>query len=401
MEEKDYKDTNQDYCAPEQESENAYSRPVYETAEEYNQANREAGNYDQQYYNQQYSYDNQQNNNQQYGYDNQQYNYQQYNNQQYGNLGGAMVDAAGKPLKSHFAVQLVFAIIEILLCCFSPIAMVLGIIALVFAVQANTAFNMGRAEEFKSKSKTSSILLIVGGVFAAIAIIINIVFASVYMTQFEDIFSELQNEIQNEEDWIDDSYMDEDNVDADEEIYEEYPGTMDVYLVDGFENFTYNGVAYSVPMPYSDFTKMGYSLEEGYEDYVLAPESYESIWFYDEAGNELGMIRISNDTESELPLEEGIVDYIYFDNPASYITDGSVEHIDLVFGNGFDMFTTYEELETWLGTPYYINVDNSGGSEYASYEWTYYGDDKYQSIVVSYLDGVITDVAFEQYDFVY
>lgn len=378
MENKDYKETNQDYCSPEQESKDLYNRPVYETAEEYNQAKREAGQY------QQYNY--------------QQYNYQQYQNSQYANLGGAMVDAAGNPLKSHFAVQLVFAIIEILLCCFSPVAMVLGIIALVFAVQANTAFNHGNAADFKSKSKTSTILLIVGGVFAAISIIINVVFASVYLTQLEDIISEIEHEMEYE-DWEDEDWDKEDS--DDEDVYSYYPGTDENYLVDGFEDFTYNGVAYSIPMSYSDFQKMGYYLEEGYEDYVLEAMTYESIWFYDEDGNELGMIRISNDTEEEIALEEGIVDYIYFDNPASYVTDENLEHIDLVFGEGFDMYTTYEELEEWLGTPYYVSIDNSGGSEYVTYEWTYYGDDKYQSIEVSYWNGVITDVAFEQYDFVY
>lgn len=395
MENKDYNEPNQDYCAPEQESADSYSRPEYETGEEYNQ---KYGYDNQQYDYQQYS-------DQQYNY--QQYNNQQYNNQQYGygnpqyaNPGGAMVDAAGNPLKSHFAVQLVFAIIEILLCCFSPIAMVLGIIALVFAVQANTAFNMGRAEEFKTKSKTSNILLIVGGVFAAIGILINVAAGALYATQFQEIFSEIESSV-DEDNWNDEAYLDEDDENDSDEIYEEYPGTMDVYLVEGFENFTYNGVAYSVPMSYDDFMTMGFVLEEGFEDYIFEPQTYESIGFYDAEGNEMGRIRVSNDTENELSLEEGIVDYIYFDNPASYITDGSVEHIDLVFGNGFDMFTTYEELEAWLGTPYYISVDNSGDSEYVIYEWTYYGDDKYQSIVVSYWDGVITDVTFEQYDFVY
>ena len=403
MENKDYNEPNQDYCSPEQETEDRYSRPGYETAEEYNKAKRESEANQQM--------DTQQDNYQQYNYgyqqgDNQQqsYGYQQYNYNQYANVGGQMVDGAGNPLKSHFAVQLVFAIIEILLCCFSPVAMVLGIIGMVFAVQANTAYNMGRAEEFKTKSKTSTILLIVGGVFAAVSILINVLFITLNATIFMDVFDELEQSIEEEynNDYnYDDSYDEEDDADTDEDIYEEYPGTMDEYLVEGFADFTHKGVSYTVPMSYDTFMTMGYVLEEEYQNYEFEAQSYESIRFYDTEGVELGMVRVSNDTEEVLAIEECVVDYIYFDNPASYITDGSVDHIDLTFGNGFDMFTTYEELEAWLGTPYYKSVDNSGGTEYVSYEWTYYGDDKYQSIVVSYMDGVITDIAFEQYDFVY
>ncbi|MBR2044743.1 MAG: hypothetical protein IJ958_01245 [Agathobacter sp.] len=356
---------------------------------------------------QQNSYDYQQYDYQQTDYNNQQYN--NYNYQQYANVGGGMVDAAGNPVKSYFAVQLVFAIVEILLCCFSPVAMVLGIIALVFAVQANTAYTQCRAEEFKSKSKTSNILLIVGGVFAAVSILLNVIFAAIMVSEFEDIFSELENELRyeedwdNEEDWDDeDEWMDEGELEEYEDVVESYPGTDTVYLVEGFADFTYNGVAYSIPMSYDTFTTMGYTLEEGFdEEYVFDAQTYETIWFYDEEGYELGRIRISNDTEDALALKDCVVDYIYFDNPASYIYDGSFDHIDLVFGEEFDMLTTYEELEAWLGTPYYICVDNSTDSEFITYEWTYYGDDKYQSIVVNYIDGVITDIAFEQYDFVY
>lgn len=331
-------------------------------------------------------------------YNNQEYSHQQYNYQQ----NASMVDAAGNPLKSRFAVQLVFAIIEILLCCFSPVAMILGIIALVFAVQANTAFQLGRAEEFKVKSKTSNILLIIGGVFAAIAIIFNIVIISLNMTMFKGIFSEVENaiieEYEQEENWNDAGKIEEE---LEPDIVEDYPGVDDVYLPEGFETFTYNGVVYSVPMSYVDFQKMGYMLEEEYQGYVFEPQTYESMGFYDEEGNEIGEIRISNDTDQRLALEEGIVDYIYFDNPASYITDGSVSNIDLTFGNGFDMNTSYEELEEWLGVPYYVYTDTSDGTEYTSYEWTYYGEDKYQRIIVNYLDGVITNIMFEQYDFVY
>lgn len=415
MENKDYSDSNHGYDSSEHKNMDPYKRPVYETAEEYNQANRQRN--EQQYYNaynnQQYDnerYNSQQYDNQSYGnpnygnqsygnsnYGNQGYGYQGYSNQAYGYQQGPMTDAFGNPLKNRFAMQLVFAIIEILLCCLSPAAMILGIIALVFAVQANTAFQLGRREVFQSKSKTANILLIVGGVVAAIAIIINVVVASLYITQFKSFFEDFESSIQEEfkEDWSDAGSLDDE---SDSDIVEDYPGTNDVYLPEGFSDFTYNGMAYHVPMSYHEFAQMGYSLEEGYEGYVLSAQTYESMGFYDAEGNEIGEVRISNDTQQELPLEEGVVDYIYFDNPASYMT--GIPNIDLVFGNGFDMNTSYEELEEWLGTPYYIWVDTSGESEYANYEWVYYGEDKYQRIIVNYLDGVISDITFEQYDMV-
>lgn len=397
MENKEYREPNRDYGSPEQDAANPYSRPIYETAEEYNNAN----------HSQQYTYSSQpysdaqynqtQYNQSQYGnrqYGNTQYNSQQYGNPQYTGFGGPMTDAAGKPLKNRFAVQLVFAIIEILLCCFSPIAMILGIIALVFTIQANSSYNFGRVEEFKAKSKTANILLIIGGAFALISIIIHVIFAVFFMTEFKEIYNELEQGILSD-DWMDE----EDYIDPD--VFEDYPGTDEVLLVEGFENFTHKGAAYSIPMSYDVFMEMGYVLEEGYEKSKLEPESWENVWFFDEAGNALGSIRISNDTKEEIPLEEGIVDYIYFDNRASYITDGSAAELDLIFGNGFGMTTSYEELEAWLGTPYYVSVDTSGDAAYTTYEWIYNGDDKYQAIIINYLDGVITDIAFEQYDIVY
>ena len=430
MENKDYNEPNRDYGPPEHDAANPYRRPVYETAEEYNKANRSQGyTYGQTYTDAQYNhtqhddaqygsaqhndtqysnahndaqygnpqYDSAQYNNAQYG--NPQYNNQQYGNPQYGGFGGLMTDAAGNPLKNRFAIQLVFAIIEILLCCFSPIAMILGIIALVFTIQANSSYNLGRAEEFKAKSKTANILLIIGGVFALIGIIINAIFTTLFMTEFKDIYSELQQGIISEEDWMDEMWDDESDLNPD--IVEDYPGTDTLPLIEGFENFTHKGIAYSVPMPYETFMGMGYVLEEGYENFNISAESWENIWFYDEAGNALGCVRISNDTKEVIPLEEGVVDYIYFDNPASYITDGSGAELDLTFGNGFDMTTGYEELEAWLGTPYYVSVDTTGDVAYTTYEWIYNGDDKHQAIVINYLDDVITDISFEQYDIVY
>ena len=43
MENRDYNEPNRDYASPEQDAANPYSRPVYETAEDYNKANHNLG----------------------------------------------------------------------------------------------------------------------------------------------------------------------------------------------------------------------------------------------------------------------------------------------------------------------------------------------------------------------
>jgi hypothetical protein len=141
--------TNNDY-----NEQNPYANPGYETTEENNQVSQD--------YNGGYAYNN--------------YNYQNnYNgNSGYTYMGGTVIDSNGKPLKNHFGAKLTLSILEMLCCCTSCITLIMGIIACVFTCQANSCYKEGRYEEFKSKAKTSTILLIVGGVFAALAIIINV-----------------------------------------------------------------------------------------------------------------------------------------------------------------------------------------------------------------------------------
>ena len=124
-------------------------RTYYETAEDYNRERREA---------------------------------EQHNQQQEQYYSNVNVDGEGRPMKNRFAVQLVFAIVEILLCCVNPVAMVLAIIALVFAIQANTAYAHNREIDFKVKSKVSSILLIIGGVWTTISVLITVLMSVAFMT---------------------------------------------------------------------------------------------------------------------------------------------------------------------------------------------------------------------------
>lgn len=377
MENKDYNAPSGDYTTPEQENiDNPYSRPNYETAEEYNQARREAEGQSTDY-------------GQNYGNP---YNNTQYNNAQYANLGGTPVDAAGNPLKSYFALQLVFAIIEIVCCCLSPVAMILGIIALVFAVQANTAYNQGRGEEFKAKSKTSNILLIIGGVFAAISLILNIAVFALMPQILEETYNYIE---EYEDEFYDEEFYD----DEDSDVLEEYIGTNETPLVEGFEGFTLNGISYEIPMTYEDFGQMGYGIEGLDGDFVFEAQTFEYFDIYDANDNLIGSIRISNDTQDALSAEDCVIDYIMFFNDAAY--DNNLEMLNLTFGNGFDMNTSYEELKAWLGDPYYVYEENMDGSTYQNYMWEYNGDDKYQRIDIYYLDGVISEIEIEQFDWVY
>lgn len=354
MENKDYNATNGDYTSPEQEN---FGNPYGNT----------------QYYNAQY-------------------NNAQYNNAQYANLGGTPVDAAGNPLKSHFALQLVFAIIEIVCCCFSPIAMILGIIALVFAVQANSAYNRGMGEEFKTKSKTSNILLIVGGVFVAISIILNVVVFAFMPQILETSYSYI-------EEYEDELYGNGFYNDEDAEVFEEYVGTNEAPLVEGFESFTLNGVTYQIPMTYDEFLQMGYEIEDLDKNAVFEAQTFEYYDIYDANDYWVGAIRISNDMQEDMTVQECVIDYIQFYNDAAY--DSSIETIDLTFGNGLNMNSTYEELKAWLGEPYYIYEEVVDDSSYTNYMWEYNGDDQYQCIDIYYLDGEISEVVIEQFEWMY
>lgn len=390
MENRDYNAPEGDYVSPEQENtENPYSRPNYETAEEYNQARRETEaesfSYGQNYgntYNTQYG--NQQYNGQPYGNN-------MYGNGQYANLGGIPVDAYGNPLKSHFAVQLVFAIIEIVCCCLSPIAMILGIIALVFAIQANSAYNLGRGEEFKAKSKTTNILLIIGGVFAGISLLINVaVFALLpnVMKETYNYFEEYEEEMMND-------FFDEEG----DGLYEEYCGTDENPLADNCSQFTLNGVAYELPMTYSEFLQMGYILEELEEGYIFEEETFSYFSIADAEGNYVGSVRISNDTEDDLTVEDCVIDYIDLYNDAVY--DSDIAPLPFTFGNGLDINASYEELKAWLGEPYYMSEETIDDTVYRNYMWVYNGDDKYQCVDIYFEDGVISSLSIEEYDIVY
>ena len=204
---------------------NPYVNPGNETTEDNNQVSQEQP--------QSYAYNQFQNNygttgqehNGGYAYNN--YNYQNnYNsNGGYTNMGGTIIDSNGKALKNHFGMKLTFSILEMLCCCTSCITLIMGIIACVFTCQANTCYKEGRYEEFKSKAKTSTVLLIVGAVFAALAIIMNVAsLASLGENGFMDAFMEEYEKALEEELGTDvdmDSFWDDVYEGEYDDLYEE------------------------------------------------------------------------------------------------------------------------------------------------------------------------------------
>lgn len=340
VENKDYNNPYGDYSAPEESPVTYTEKPYYETAEEYNQAHR--------------------------------------------------ATSEGKPMKSYFAVQLVFAIVEMLLCCFSPITMILAIIALVFAIQANTAYTYGKEIDFKVKSKVSSILLIIGGVFTAISIITSVLFTAVFATAFEGVIHEIEQEFDGDLS----GFMDGFENGMMEEYYSgEYLGNGSVPLSEGYEVFSLNGVEYALPMTYEEFSQMGFTLEEGYEGVIVEPGGYENFIINDDSGYMAGMARVSNHTNVVLSLEECMLDFISFENKAAY--DETEKGVDLVFLNGLTMNSSYEEIEAFLGPPTYQYIDIDGNERYENFTWYYSSEDLYQCVDVSFSDGVISNISFE------
>jgi len=390
MEDRDYNEPRRDYCSPEEER---YSRPNYETAEEYNKARRAAEDNAQSetncnndsYYNSNPYYNS-------HSYGEASHGNFQYGNQQYANLGGNIVDGNGVVLRNYFVIQLVFSIIEIISCCLGPVPMVLGIIALVFAIQANSAYTKGQAPVFKSKSKTSSILLIIGGAWMALSILFNIALVGFGISGMGEAFSDFDGLYDEIYDELYDNFYDDDS------YISEYPGTDDVPLPKGFNEFTFNGVAYSLPMSFAEFEQMGYTIADAYIGKEIDDEDYEYISILDENGYYAGTIGVFNYTEADLPVEQCVVAYIRLDNDAAYEED-ALSNLNFTFANGLDMNSTYEEIEAFMGTPSYYYKSNSSDSDYESYSWYYHGDDgTYQCVEIIFWDGTISGVSIESSD---
>ncbi|MBQ8518119.1 MAG: hypothetical protein IJ455_00755 [Agathobacter sp.] len=178
--------------------------------------------------------------------------------------------------------------------------------------------------------------------------------------------------------------------------YGEYIGDDTQPLPEGFNTFSYNGVTYTLPTTYQEIAKMGFFLEEEYDESYTFPAEYEELLNLNDADGYLaGMIRVNNHTDEDLPLEQCIVDYLYLGNDAAY----SDEEIapDFVFGDNLSFESSYEELEAYFGLPYYHYEDHEEeGYYYDNYEWSYYGEGEIHFVSITFWNGVISDISIEK-----
>lgn len=183
----------------------------------------------------------------------------------------------------------------------------------------------------------------------------------------------------------------------------EYFGTDEVPLPEDFDLFSYNGEFYRIPTDYWKISQMGFELEEYTEGDCFPAEYEEMLDLYDEDGYMRAMIRINNHTETEIPLEECMVDYIYIENPV--IFDDAEVLPDFVFGDGLTFESSYEEVEAYLGTPYYHYADHSEeGYYYDQYQWSYYKEadwmtnepDEIHFMQITFYNDVIESVSIEK-----
>ena len=366
-----------------------------------------------------------------------------YNQQQYANLGGVMVDGQGRPLKNRFALKLTLSIILILCCCCtgSPIVLVLGIIALVFTCLANSSFKAGNPMQFRSRARVSTVLISVGGGIAIFLLIIYVVFFAYFNAILkasmgeelydymwtEEFWEEFYNELENMEDedswdgenfwddednWNDPDYWEdilgsdiamgsEDGDAYNPEIIENTLGDGSTPLAVGFNEFTWNGVSYSLPMDYSEFLKLGIGLVDFVETTEFPAGEYEVYELILENGYE-GVVRIANNTDAALAANNCEVEYLYIYNPEAYygVAGASIADANMTILGGLSLDCSYVEVENYLGTPTYIykEIDETYG-RFETYRWYYTGNDEYQMIQISFYNDNIYDISIDHYGY--
>lgn len=178
--------------------------------------------------------------------------------------------------------------------------------------------------------------------------------------------------------------------------YEEYIGGKSTPLPEGFETFIYNGESIALPTTFDEFSSMNFVIDTEYDEDDCVPSEFgEFIDLADADGNVFAMISVDNYTEDEIPLGKCTIDYFSISNP--YIYDDSEEVLDFVFGDGLTFESTYEEVEAYLGVPYYHYEDHSEeGFYYDSYEWTYYGDYETHYVSITFMNEEILDISIQK-----
>ncbi len=199
--------------------------------------------------------------------------------------------------------------------------------------------------------------------------------------------------------------IDEGEVNFEEEvhIYDEFLGDTNTPLPEWFEHFSYNGQYYSLPTNYWKISQMGFASEDYTEEDIISPGYEEILELYDIDGCIRVDIRIKNNTDHEIPLKECMVDYFCIENTTVY--NEAKIFLDFTFGNNKVSFeSSYEEVEAYLGTPYWHYGDYSKEYEVDLYQWMYYPEkagileeqEDIEFIEIQFVNDMIESVSIEK-----
>lgn len=385
MDNRDYNEPNRDYCAPEEES-NWNDRPVYETAEEYNEAHRtetESQNgYTQgeQYAYQQY----QQNANNPYGNSgaygnngyygsNGYYGNGYYNSGRYNNMGGVVVDSVtGKEIKNRFGLKLTLSIIEMLCCCLGGCAsLIAGIVGCVFTCQANNAYQQGRYDEFKSKNTGSTIALSIGGGLLALSLIVNAITYGYIFTsdEFWDAFMEgYESGLEGDFDF--------DDFEGDFDVDSNYKEDAEHENFEDFNEVVVGDVVMAVPCSYSELEKLGFFINASDLNDVIDAGNDGYYEIHADGVDNVGNVWVANYGEESMSAAECTIVSIEF---YYYGSDEEKELFsNIEFVNGLTVFQTPEEALELIGEPNYYYTSDSGYGMSGAYQWEFeYSENPY------------------------
>ena len=182
---------------------------------------------------------------------------------------------------------------------------------------------------------------------------------------------------------------------VEEGIVEENLSAPDTPLPTGYENIIYNDVWITLPTTCKEIATLGYEIESYELTDIVPPDFWDNIGLLDENGYMVAMFSICNKTGEDISVGECMVEYFYIHNEKAY--DKGLESPNFIFGEGYNFESTYEELESYLGTPHYHYSDYTDEEFlYDSYEWTYYGEEEEQRVIVNFVNDVISDVSIEK-----
>lgn len=315
----------------------------------------------------------------------------------------------GQPLKNRFGMKLAFSILEMitLLSC-NLLTGIMGIIACVFNVKANSAYQEGRWDDFKSKAKTSAILLWVGLAGAVIEVIIWIVvlvfgvsMIGIANTAYQDgnrnYFDEGQNNVpyivEEESEVTEETEETEEKKETPEKDTETKEDSASTTVVEGAgytdPTVTINGNTVTFPLSYAEFKALGFHISGDDEASELENGYYTSTTLYNAADEEMGYCYLSNRTEGSLNLSDCMVYGVSITYDSYYDVT-----TDVTMPTGVTMSSTKEDWLAAYGTPDYEYESD----EYDSQEYTWYAhndayyDDYQNSLEVSFWDGEIDEI---------